>query len=513
MSEQTAPTPQELSEMCRRLIENPDEIPTIEDATEMRRHLNPLGNIPNAGDELFVNMSIHNWSQKYIEKFTATAMIGYIFQLASEYEPEPLIDRIPAGEDKETVAKEITQSARALIKHFLNRHFSFNPNAHVRSAKTSAGTDPERQDDLIRQTVAAESLAEEHAKKLSARPDATFQWLKGHMLAVTQEARAAKQAVDASAGQLLALSAQFREAGVDSSILDDAAGILMKKSVRLGASAADLDKIAAPFSRADVAAAVKVSPSVNLFHQFGRYATNNYERLRDVTRVMYNEKPDLEFAAVVYSVHADEVSAREWKIKHESELRADVITISNGGITLLGPFKENRDRVDFYNKNTEVIKRMMEQVEADHKLGEDIMKKTARDKKKKNIEEAGPDAPGLTAYHKHSNTVKELGAKKILTKAEQEQLAEAKAAADAIKEDYEVPDDCISYNVYTQHMKDGVVESLQKHTMYTAAEAPTHMEDSPTDNRDPVTAEKRARKARGRGVEDNAGAGRRHAKA
>jgi hypothetical protein len=103
------------------------------------------------------------------------------------------------------------------------------------------------------------------------------------------------------------------------------------------------------------------------------------------------------------------------------------------------------------------------------------MEKQVRAKKKKTIEEAGPDDPALATYAKTMNVINELGAKKILTREDQEQIDKAKRDAATLKEDYEVPDDAIQIDMFfPEETSGGTV--LKKTKFYSQAEAPLHLQ-------------------------------------
>jgi hypothetical protein len=165
--------------------------------------------------------------------------------------------------------------------------------------------------------------------------------------------------------------------------------------------------------------------------------------------------------------------AAQYRKQHEAEFRAEVLTLENTGVSLIGPFKENRNRVEFYNKNVEIMKRMMEQMEKDHKLGKDLMEKQVKQKKRENIARDGPDAPGLREYSRAMNTMAELGAKKVLTREEQDKLNEARA----VKEDAEVPADAIQIDMFVPSTDEDGEAKLTRRKMYTQAEAPLHLQE------------------------------------
>jgi hypothetical protein len=275
-------------------------------------------------------------------------------------------------------------------------------------------------------------------------------------------------AVDTTAAIKSAVVA-LRDPGIST---EDTQAILIKKYKQLQEQLIDLKKIVEPVIAADTLAAWKVEPPANLYHQFDRYLSNHYEQIREITSCVYAERPDIEFAVIYYGSFPTAEDAREHRIQHAGEFRMEPITIENAGVTLLGPFKENRDRIDFYSKNTEIMKQMMDQVEKDHKLGKDIMEKAVKIQKKKNIKEAGPDAPGIKEYIRCVNKVRELGAKDTMTKEERKEMEEAVSQAKVIKEDYEVPEDAIQTDVF---YNDG--GKMRRKKLYTQAEAPLHLQD------------------------------------
>jgi len=184
----------------------------------------------------------------------------------------------------------------------------------------------------------------------------------------------------------------------------------------------DMEKFIKPLQATDSLDVLTITPPADVFYHFERYMTNHWELLREATSALYAENPDFEFAAIYYGSFETEADAENFRKMHESEFRVGVHTISNRGVTLLGPFKENRQKLTFYNKNTEVLKMMMESAESDHKLGVDILKKRVYNKKAQNIIEEGPTDPNLETYINSANNLKDCGVRKALTREEEKEL-------------------------------------------------------------------------------------------
>ena len=114
----------------------------------------------------------------------------------------------------------------------------------------------------------------------------------------------------------------------------------------------------------------------------------------------------------------------------------------------MGSFRQNRDKIDFYNKNTQILKEMVEMREGESELAKDMMSKRVMKKKRANIRKDGPDAPGLASYRKTNAIVESMGAEYMGS---------------------EIPEDSIQVDVFT--ISNGG-KDMKKSRFYTRAEAP-----------------------------------------
>lgn len=243
----------------------------------------------------------------------------------------------------------------------------------------------------------------------------------------------------------------------------------------LSTKLASLQQDLAPYNKKLVDGAGTWVPPVDVFHHFDRFLTNHYEQLRECVNILYCEKPDIEFAVQFYGKsHSTHQEALQAVASIRDRVTTAVYSISNEGWFLLGPFKQNRERVEFYNKNTEILKRMMEQAESDSRLGADLMKKRVVRKKEQNIIECGPEDPGLVKYQEALGVIERLGSKPLLTKEEKDKMAEAVRT----KEMAEVPPDAIQVDVHKPVVDADGNTTLQREKFYTQAEAPKFMEEN-----------------------------------
>ena len=516
--------------------------------------------------ESFAAISLINWRDSYLRKLHFTALVGYLFRLAKEFEYPEEKDNIAnttatkfAEETvqqlwtsfeqfkaenntstpventtlkkqfmKECADKMVKASAgfvKVEINEFLKRHFEYDPDRHVESAFKENLNDPERAGKFAamkeKMTTIASDTAVIGEMEVKDKLKSTYQSIIStteqlrtivNVLETYKKSEAAKESAikelaisaallsntvkgfaatygkgekslvpdiqaaliltDAHSASLLA-SRDFLGNGdkpveVENFSVDDLSGFISKKQIALEDEAKDLYFLDEELLK-EVRGPYEWIPSTNVFYHLDRYLTNHYEQIREATRILYNEKADIEFQVQFYGAFDSVQAAQEFERKYESSLITSVFTIQNGGWTLLGPFKENRSRIDFYNKKTEIIKRMFEQAETDQALGKDLMQKRVKRAKKQNILDAGPDDPGLGKYKAAINTIEALGAKEGLSREEKDELAKAYRE----KEMSEVPEDAIQVDVFGPDA-DG---NFKKSHFYTQSEAPEFMED------------------------------------
>lgn len=145
-------------------------------------------------------------------------------------------------------------------------------------------------------------------------------------------------------------------------------------------------------------------PSNDTHCRFTKYYEVNYEKLRTATKDMYNVKPDLEHAMIVYDVVDTKEEVDAFIRKYGSSSKLDILSYNLNQWTLMGPFKENRSRIDYYNKNNEIIKAMLDQQEKDASLGEELMKKRVKTQKQRAEKIFGKDDPKLKEYLQMTNS-------------------------------------------------------------------------------------------------------------
>jgi len=396
-------------EMLEKLMQDPTYIDSLtdEDLLGIKDSHDPY-NLPEVSDKRFVNLSITNFKDKYLRQFLTTALIGYMYRLCSEY--EPIMDETtPEESRKKTAIRD-----RAIIEEFLNRNFNFNVDRHVRSSKKETLTNGELKNlavEVVKQANEKEELLPEKSKIIN---DCKTVYTTAENLLV-----AAKKA----SSLMIEASKQLSEFGVDCTALDDASSIMLKKAVEMQTIRDQYAKNISSDTAKHIQWAFRRVPPADVYYHFNRYIDNHYDEYRKCVSELYSETPDIELAVVYYSPeHKTAAEAEEMRRKYQNDFKMEVYTIENRGVTLLGPFKENKEKIDYYNKNTEILRQMMNKNESDMKIGTDIMEKKVKIKKQENINRYGPDAKGLTQY---SNTMGGgTGMKQALTPEEKKKMEE-----------------------------------------------------------------------------------------
>lgn len=338
--------------------------------------------------------------------------------------------RLPPKPEQVFIPKDV---AKNLIKKFLDKYFEYDPDEHVKSAidkkLENSGGDYD-QFDPSRPTMKFLKAAAEHPEYKDIYNDRQTYNACMHLL---------------QRPELLEQLHKNRE-----------------KMVK------DLTKINTAVEL------VEHIPPADTFHRWNYYKEVNMEEIRNVVNAVYHEKPLFEFMVNIYDVvegTSEELEAERKKFaaRYNEELSSDLNVAELGKWTVLANYKKNREKIDFYNRHTEVLKRIMEQHENDKKLGQDLMKKRVTKAKSKNIEKEGKDAEILAEYKKQVSDLSTLGATKVLSAEERRAIEDAKKAIKDIEEVADAPEDSIQVNTFTHDTKTG---TMVKGKVYTQAEDP-----------------------------------------
>jgi hypothetical protein len=225
-----------------------------------------------------------------------------------------------------------------------------------------------------------------------------------------------------------------------------------------------------------------VIPSSDMFARFDRYREEHREELLAMTHNLYGTRPDMDIAVNVYAIHNSPEEAKLFRHKHMDNVIAPITNIQMNRWALLGAYRENRERVDFLSRQTEVLKAMIDAREQQSHVATDIMKKRAKNKKKESVKEMGPDHPEFTRWAKDNRpSVEGMGGEYLGTfpeekrtrpegKAEEKSEDEAKMSKRVVRDGVgDCPDDHVEVSVYD--VRDGGSD-VKVSTIYNPVEAP-----------------------------------------
>lgn len=238
------------------------------------------------------------------------------------------------------------------------------------------------------------------------------------------------------------------------------------------------------------------------FRRWKLYHEANYDALRVATQTLYAEKPDIEHAIIVYEKFSGKTAqqdADEFIKKYKDDFKTDVFTIRKGKWAFIGPFAANREKVNIYSKDSEILEELLKKREEEMKLGQDMLKNRVK-KAKKEHNQTDEQIPELNEFKEIVASLNRKGIKNLnkdemrkfnyakdhIHKAQlEEDLAlltskgidnftpdetfkyrELKEQIKSIEESMEIPEGAVQVNVY-ETAPDGTFEVNK---LYTKAE-------------------------------------------
>jgi hypothetical protein len=315
-------------------------------------------------------------------------------------------------------------NAKGLIESFLRSWFEFDPSVHVRS-----GHDAKTITAAVEQVLVGDRTVAVDTKD------------PGHLTLEAVRAAAPKPAAEHKEAYNTIVSSKQSYAAVAALLRDE--DLVEAALTALDAGDAfrqylfpvPVDSAARP--------AADIVPPQDTFHRWAYYTEVNYEEIRTITEALYPERPDLDWAIALWDTfegtekEVDNAFEKHCQ-RYQDEVPSAIKSLEFGSWSLLADFKENRKKIQFYNKNTEVLKRILDRHADDKRIGAELMRNRVRQSKAQNIATEGPDAPGLSQYRRNvSERGQDLsgkGVERVITPEEMRRLEKAKGSIKAAKE-------------------------------------------------------------------------------
>lgn len=377
-------TVNELSKLLDELDE--ETLDKMDDAEilELRKKLNPYGRTIEGSNKV-LTFSYTDLQGQYQKKILTTAMIGYLNRMCDEWEvpagvpvihvydycknPD-LINEFEKGLNKPTdqLLNDIEKNKkmmekRVIVKEFLEFMFQYNPDTHVRSAYKPNPKDTDR------------------------------------------------NILDSPAAQLAIYELKQKDSKFKEDMHQYEIDLLVRKQTEENGEKFENSVKPSEKVLTDVTKYVtEMIPPQDIYHRFNHYYETNYEELQNIVTDLYCEKPCFETAVNPYCVHDNEEDADKFINKHRDEVISTIYKAHTGKWNIISPFKKVRESMKFFNKNTEVLEQIADQIEKDAKIGAELMKKRIKVEKKKNIKIEGADDPEFLKWKATNSTLKDMGA-------------------------------------------------------------------------------------------------------
>ncbi len=414
-------TENQKEEDMRRWIEQLPE----DQLLETLKKINPYSvTLPvHEGESESVSISYTNMRLEFMKRLVTTSMIGFLMRSLKEYK---VPDEVPPVEIADYVADPAVAATpdtitdarlkakyeeyrenmpeRIAIWEFLKNIFEFDPDRHVAAALQTNTADPERKTPDTESTRRAVAAKRNAIREADARQDYEIQ--NADDLKKRAEADATSQS---------------------------------------GVATSEIAK-----------EAFAMVPPLDTFARYDLYLESHYDEFIDCTKRLYGIQPDVELCLIVYDKHDNKEEAKKFKDKYIDQVIAPITNIAKNRWVALGPYRQNRERVDFFNRHTEILKEMLDQRERDSHIATDIMKKRIKKKKAENVSEAGPDDREFRRYLKANKpAIARMGGEHVTDMKEED--------------DDECPKDAVEVNVFT--LGDGGRE-MKVHKIYNPVEQP-----------------------------------------
>jgi len=397
-------------------------------------------------------------SRDYQAKLLMTANIAFLFRAVNEYlvpDDIPVVTveeylRDPSAcdppdtEGKYEIAKEIlddyaenkkNMEKRVIIYEFLQHTFNFNPDRHTHSVYSPNVKDPERK--LIVTAASERAVISEFkaaVKDRSLKKDQREE-AEARMKLIKEAREAAKKAKPEE-------KVCVRE--VERTIKGkDGKDIIVKRKIRCTQAEFDAynaipasqhksgNELAVVESEKRVIPteldplfyfkmqekAVKhaegivrdIIPPSDVYFKFMNYFNNHYEQLIAATRDIYREKPDLDWAIFPHGEFANDEKFQEYRLENARKLKSEIYSVRAYKWSILGPYKENRERLQYYGQNMGVFEEMFKNKEAEARLAKDLLRNRVKGKRAKMRAKHGVPDPAYKKEVANLGNLAELG--------------------------------------------------------------------------------------------------------
>lgn len=412
-----------------------------EDLIKARTEISPFAqNIGELNTADVLAIQIIPMSRDYQIKLLLTSLVGFLFTAVDEYNvpddvpvinvPNYLADPtlIDPPEDVNDDMKEqyeknkIEMQKRVIIYEFLLEHLGYNPNKHARSAYNPSSTDKSRKPiisaaaelALFRNLKAAMKSKEakqderDTAKvkydryeemKSTPPPEAIIVEPKDHEIfieAVVKGRDGSEKIIKKRVKVTKSKHDEWVKKRGGGERVDPAANQLaLTETKRVIPTVFDPKDYLKIKEKAVTHVPYQTIPPNDTLWKFNNYFDQHYDSLLEATKNLYDDQSDFDWAAFPHKVfRAGEAKSpmdqmKDYKNKYQRQIKWPIIGINIGRWSLFGPYKENRDRMQFFGANMGIFDEMFKHREMDARIARELVSHRAKGKRAKMQERHG----------------------------------------------------------------------------------------------------------------------------
>ena len=367
----------EIDNLIQDLEDNPEIIETLtnEQILKIEKKLNPYG-ATIYGPEKYTCISFTNLREKYMSKLLTTALVGFTYQMAKEHVVDEDDLNVKLNKEDFTSFKQHPDKTN---KQLLDNMYEQECNKYTNKLKEEHGDEYVlTEDDELNVSNQAKEFVDNFFSDQKVFDNDKFQ--------MEQERLVKEQSVN------------------EQKIINKFLNNLFKYDPNQHAkpsfnkSQADSD-----VERSEVKNEFTENiPPNDTYARFQFYYDVNYDKIRESVQYLYNEKPDVEVAINIYDSFDTVEECNDFIEKNKDNVITNLFNLTNYKWNLLGSFKQNRERINFYNNNTVVLENILKQQESDAKTGKALLNDRVHKKKVKNVKQYGKDHPNFTKYKKQN---------------------------------------------------------------------------------------------------------------
>lgn len=437
---------------------------TPEELDIVMKETQPFKSVGTASKDKFVVASVNNLREEYYKKLLTTTFVGFLYQMCEEYtiQDEHLKEKVDANQFMEEVPRDESFDleynyvyCKEVFAYYKETYPDKDQSVELKEVEKELS-----EDELTDLSIRANKVIEEHNKtKMVLNKTKLYDYMQQK---VEEQSKEEREVIQRFLNNLF----KFNPSEHAQASYEEKEDIQEKDPER---------KPIQPNSEDPLESTVYTNiPPNDTFSRFTSFFEVNYEKLRQATHNLYNVKPDLEYAMIVYDVFNDYKEVEKFIHKYTTDSKFSFLTFALNTWTFLGPFDKNKERIKYYNKNNKILEGMLEQQEKDAILGEQLIKDRIKKKKVKNTKYYGPDDPNFAAYRKENPSVLESEYGITVTETEDGGIKveeEVEVGEDGTPVDEEgTPLNAIEFDVHSINAKTGAMSTKKMYSK--AADAP-----------------------------------------